>query len=105
MRTRLFATLIGMALCAGGTASADETYNTVPKGDALYAQCQATALKKYSGGTDDSPIAGQSKVEAFCTCMWNETPDNFKGDLASFSETAKGSAANKTCEKYSNWSD
>jgi hypothetical protein len=35
--------------------------------------------------------------------MWNETPDDFKGNLVAFSETAKGAATNKTCEKYSNW--
>jgi len=105
MRIRHLAALIGLALCAAGTASADDTYNTVPKGDTVYAQCQATSLKRYEGGTDASPIAGQSKVEAFCTCMWNETPDDFKGDLAKFSETTKGAATNKTCEKYANWSD
>jgi len=105
MRIRHLAALIGIALCGAGTASAADTYNTVPKDDALYSQCQSTALKKYEGGTDASPISGQTKVEAFCTCMWNETPDNFKGNLASFSETANGAAANKTCEKYANWSD
>jgi hypothetical protein len=105
MRIIPFAAILAVALCAAGTASADDTYNTVPAGDAVYAQCKTTALKRYDGGTDASPIAGQNKVEAFCTCMWNETPDNFRGNLATFSETPRGAAANKTCEKYSNWSD
>jgi hypothetical protein len=35
--------------------------------------------------------------------MWNETPEDFKGDLAKFSETPQGAAMNKTCEKYADW--
>ncbi len=92
------------ALSIGATtaALADE-YNTVPTGDAQYAQCRSYSTSKYTGGNERSPIAGQTKAEAFCTCMWNETPDNFRGNLASFAETARGAATNKTCEKYSDW--
>lgn len=80
-------------------------YNDVPAGDAQYTACKAYAKAKWEGGEEKSPIAGQSKAEAFCECMWNETPEDFKGDLAKFSETKNGAKSNKTCEKYSNWHD
>lgn len=48
-------------------------------------------------------MKGQSKAQAFCTCMWNETPEDFKGSLAKFAETAKGKSTNKICEKHSDW--
>jgi len=60
-------------------------------------------MKRWEGGGESSPIPGQSKAEAFCTCLWNETPDDFKGGLAKFSESDKGAKINKICEKYSNW--
>jgi hypothetical protein len=91
-----------LLLGAGGVAYA-QTYNTAPADDAQYQQCKSISATRYTGGTAASPIAGQTKLDAFCTCMWNETPDDFKGNLVAFSETAKGAAMNKTCEKYSNW--
>jgi hypothetical protein len=98
--------LIAAAALSMGTATAALAYeyNAVPAGDAQYAQCRSYSTSKYSGGDERSPIAGQSKVAAFCTCMWNETPDNFRGNLAAFAETSKGATINKTCEKYSDWS-
>jgi outer membrane biogenesis lipoprotein LolB len=90
-------------LLTTGSAFAADAYNTVSSDDAQFKQCKVYSMSKYEGGGESSPIAGQSKAEAFCTCMWNETPDDFKGDLAKFSETDKGAATNKTCEKYSNW--
>lgn len=84
-------------------SSAFAAYNDPPDGDAQFAQCKSYSLARWTGGSAASPIAGQSKVEAFCTCMWNETPEDFKGNLAKFSETAKGAEANAMCEKYSNW--
>lgn len=102
MNCPLMIIVSAFALCAAGSAFADE-YNAVPAGDAQFAQCKSWSLNKYTGGNDKSPIAGQTKVEAFCTCMWNETPDDFKGNLAAFAETTKGAAMNKTCEKYSSW--
>ena len=80
-----------------------DDYTAVPAGDAQFAQCIVYSAKVYEGGTNASPIAGQNKQTAWCTCMWNETPDDFKGDLAKFSETAKGAATNKICEKHANW--
>ena len=93
-------------LCATNLALAGEEYNEVPAGDAQYKQCKVYAAKLgWEGGGAKSPIAGQTKLEAFCTCMWNETPEDFKGNLATFSESAKGKTTNKICEKYSNWGD
>jgi hypothetical protein len=103
MKNFLVAALALTALGVTAAAHADE-YNAVPAGDAQYAQCKSYSTNKYSGGGARSPIDGQTKVEAFCTCMWNETPDNFRGNLASFAETTKGAAMNKVCEKYSDWS-
>lgn len=94
-----------LLLSAAATAFAADEYNKVPAGDKQYAACLTWANKNYEGGNEKSPIAGQNKAQAFCTCMWNETPDDFKGSLGKFSESAKGKATNKICEQYSNWGD
>jgi hypothetical protein len=93
----LFGT-VNLAFAAGD-------YNDVPPGDAQFRQCVSYANKNYEGGSAPSPIAGQTKVVAFCECMWNETPDDFRGNLAKFSESSAGKKINRTCEKYSNWGD
>ena len=91
--------------CTTNSAFAQE-YNTVPAGDAQYKQCIVYATKLgWEGGNEKSPIKGQTKVQAFCTCMWNETPDDFRGNLATFADSAKGKTTNKICEKHSNWSE
>ncbi|CAN5295432.1 hypothetical protein BH11PSE11_BH11PSE11_10480 [soil metagenome] len=96
-------TSVVLAFATGSTFAGDE-YNDVPAGDAQFKQCKAFAIKLgWEGGNEKSPIKGQTKVDAFCTCMWNETPEDFKGNLATFAESAKGKKINKTCEKYSNW--
>ena len=95
--------LATLSFCTAALA-ADE-YNDVPAGDRQYAQCISTSNKKWEGGTEKSPIKGQSKAEAFCTCLWNETPDNFRGNLATFSESTRGKSVNKICEKYADWYD
>jgi len=92
----------GLAL-TGAAIAADE-YTTVPTGEKQYAECLKYSATQYEGGDAKSPIAGQSKAEAWCTCMWNETPEGFKGNLAKFSETDKGKSTNKLCEKYADWS-
>ena len=105
MKKQMFSFAAAAAmLCIGASAFAADEYNKVPAGDAQYRQCLSYAAKLYEGGNDKSPIAGQTKAQAWCTCMWNETPDDFKGNLATFSESAKGKATNATCEKYSDWS-
>lgn len=101
--------LIGIAsivlLGASQAAFAAGDYNDVPSSDPQYRQCLAYSAKNYEGGNAPSPIPGQTKAAAFCECMWNETSDDFKGNLAKFSETAQGKKINKICEKYSNWGD
>ena len=98
----LFSTLL---LGCAVTALAADDYNKVPAGDKQYAACLTYSKKNYEGGDEKSPVAGQTKAQAFCTCMWNETPDDFKGDLAKFSESSKGKATNKICEKHADWHD
>lgn len=101
MNRKMLLLVSAFSLCA--SAGFAQSYNAVPAGDAQFAQCKSYANGKYTGGTAASPVAGQSKADAFCTCMWNETPDDFKGNLGAFADTAKGASTNKTCETYSNW--
>lgn len=103
---RILSTLAAVyALTSAGMVSAQTVYNTVPAGDGQYRQCLAYASKLYDGGKEASPIKGQTKEQAWCTCLWNETPDEFSGNLVKFSESAKGKRVNKICEAYSNWHD
>jgi hypothetical protein len=95
--------LSSVVLSFAHQAMAADDYNAPPAGDRQYASCVVYANKTYEGGDAPSPVRGQNKAQAFCTCMWNETPDDFKGGLAKFSETAKGAATNAICEKHSNW--
>lgn len=94
----------GLFLCAATSAFAVEDYN-VPTGDKQYNACISYSNKTYEGGNERSPVKGQTKAQAFCTCMWNETPEDFKGGLAKFAETSKGKSINKICEKHSDWSN
>ena len=95
------AILLGVS---GGAVAAGD-YNDVPAGDKQYSQCVDWSSKRYDGGNDKSPIKGQTKVQAFCECMWNETPDNFRGNLVKYAESAGGKKTNATCEKYSKWTE
>lgn len=102
--------LLQLAVAVAGltitsTALAADEYNKVPAGDPQFAECLKYSATQYEGGDAASPIPGQSKAQAWCTCMWNETPEDFKGNLAKFSETEKGKSMNKMCEKYAKWSD
>ena len=101
---KLMATTV--LLMSASLSFAADKYNDVssePEHQKQYNNCVSYANKKWEGGKEKSPIAGQNKAQAFCTCMWNETPDDFTGGLAKFSESPKGAAANKTCEKYADW--
>jgi len=102
--TRLFlpAILIAISFSAQPVLAAEE-YNEVPSGDKQYKNCKIYSMNKWEGGGESSPIPGQSKAEAFCTCLWNETPEDFSGGLAKFSESAMGVKVNAICERYSNW--
>ena len=103
MKSRVLTVVSILTLWSAGAAFAADEYNDVPAGDTQYAACMKYSMNKYEGGEISSPIHGQTKAQAWCTCMWNETPDNFRGDLAKFSETDKGAKMNAVCEKYSNW--
>lgn len=98
------AMLIAVSLAAAGSVWAAE-YNRVPAGDAQYRECLVYANRLYEGGDARSPVAGQTKAQAWCTCLWNETPDDFKGNLVTFSESANGKRINKLCETYADWGD
>jgi hypothetical protein len=101
-RLQLFI-LSAFSLCIAQSAFAVDEYNEVPSGNAQYKNCKIYSMNKWEGGGESSPIPGQSRAEAFCTCLWNETPDNFRGGLAKFSESEKGAKINAICEKYSDW--
>lgn len=96
------AAIVGFALA--GAAHAQSEYNKVPSDDAQYRQCLRYAANRYTGGDEPSPIRGQTKVQAWCTCLWNETPDDFRGNLVNFSESSRGARTNKICEAYADWS-
>ena len=105
-KNKFFATLASVVVLSAATsAQAADDYNTVPAGDQQYAACIAYSNRNYEGGNERSPVKGQTKAQAFCTCMWNETPDEFRGGLAKFAETAKGKSTNRICEKHSDWSN
>ncbi len=89
-------------LCLSPIAFAQE-YNKVPSDDPQYRQCLVRVNKLYEGGDEKSPIAGQNKAQAYCTCLWNETPDDFKGNLSKFADSDKGKKLDRVCTKYSNW--
>lgn len=99
---KLLAALIIFSACH--TAMAAEDYNKPPAGDKQYAACVKRSNDAYDGGNDQSPVRGQTKAQAFCTCLWNETPEDFTGGLAKFSETAKGKTLKTQCEKHADWS-
>ncbi|MBY0454412.1 MAG: hypothetical protein K2Q11_05965 [Burkholderiaceae bacterium] len=94
-----------LLLALVGSAFAATDYNRPPAGDPQYRQCLNHAATLYEGGDEPSPIKGQTKAQAWCTCMWNETSDDFRGNLVKFAETSKGKYTNKLCEKHSNWSE
>lgn len=91
-----------LAASACAFAQQDE-YVTVPKGDPQYLQCLSRVNKLYEGGDERSPIKGQNKAQAYCTCLWNETPDDFKGDLSKFADSPAGASLDRMCVKYSKW--
>jgi phosphoserine aminotransferase len=101
---KLLATITSaFLLCAATSALAATEYNAIPAGDKQYAACISYSNKNYEGGNEKSPVKGQSKAQAFCSCMWNETPDDFRGSLAKFAETSKGKSTNKLCEEHADW--
>ncbi|MBF0108186.1 MAG: hypothetical protein HQL76_03290 [Magnetococcales bacterium] len=95
--------MLGLALLMqSGAAFAYTDYNT-PTDDGQFKNCVAYSTNKWTGGDEPSPVPGQSKATAFCTCLWNETPDNFRGGLAKFSESEAGAQLSNLCSKHANW--
>jgi hypothetical protein len=107
MAIKLSAVSVVACFCFSSTsvALAKGDYNDVPKNDLQYLECLVYSKKNYEGGDEPSPIRGQTKAEAFCECLWNETPDDFRGNLAKFSESRRGKEINRVCERYSDWRD
>ena len=105
MKKTIALTASALWLVFSSSAFAATSYNRPPADDAQYRQCLRYAAKLYEGGDEASPIKGQTKAEAWCTCMWNETPEDFAGNLVKFSESAKGKATNRLCEKHADWSE
>lgn len=101
---RLLQTL-AFSLCSiafAGAALAQE-YNRVPPNDPQYKQCLVRVNAIYDGGDERSPIAGQNKAQAYCSCLWNETPDDFRGNLSKFADSDRGKKLDRVCTRYSNW--
>jgi len=81
-----------------------QEYNRVPAcDDAQYSQCINYVNSNYEGGSLMSPYKGQTKAAAWCTCAWNETSDDFRGNLGSFAETPRGKSMMKICDTYAQW--
>ena len=103
MKKYLFPIVSTLLLGITSAAFAAGGYNDVPSSDPQFQSCIAYANNNYSGGNEASPVPGQTKVAAYCECMWNETSDDFRGNLVKFAETEQGKNTNAICEKYSNW--
>lgn len=100
----LVSTLLPVVLWAGAaTAMAATDYNDPPAGDKQYAMCVKTSNKDYTGGNAQSPVRGQTKAEAYCTCLWNETAEDFQGSLSKYAESLQGRRIKKICEKHADW--
>jgi len=96
-----FACIFSIACIAPSKA---QEYNRVPASDnAQYSQCISYVNSNYEGGSLMSPYAGQTKAAAWCTCAWNETSDDFRGNLGTFAETPRGKSMMKTCDAYAQW--
>ncbi len=100
---RLLTVAASLCLVAFAAPVFAQEYNKVPADDPQYKQCLVRVNKLYEGGDEKSPIRGQNKAEAYCACLWNETPDDFKGNLSKFADSDKGKKLDKVCTKYSNW--
>ena len=81
-----------------------QEYNRVPASyNAQYSQCISYVNSNYEGGSLMSPYRGQTKAAAWCTCAWNETSDDFRGNLGAFAETPRGKSMMKVCDAYAEW--
>ena len=103
MKRFLTAVASAVLFAAAGPAFAQEEYNTVPAGDAEYKQCLARLNDLHTGGEERSSIRGQNNDQAYCSCLWNETPEDFKGNLSKFADSERGKRLDTMCTKYSAW--
>ena len=99
----LSASIAAIVLATLSASASAQEYNTVPAGDAQYKECLVRVTKIYDDGNAKSPIRGQNKSQAYCTCLWNETPDDFRGNLSKFADSDRGKRIDKICTKYSDW--
>ena len=84
--------------------SSAQEYNRVPASDnAQYSQCISYTNSNYEGGSLMSPWPGQTKAAAWCTCAWNETAEDFRGNLGKFAETPQGKEKLRLCDAYAKW--
>jgi hypothetical protein len=107
-RKKRYFCIAAATMCFGFLSSSlkvsAQEYNRVPASDnSQYSQCITYINGNYQGGSLMSPYKGQTKAAAWCTCAWNETPEDFKGNLGQYAETNRGKALMKTCDEYSNW--
>ncbi len=101
-----FASVISalLLLSISNFAVAAGSYPDVPADDEQLRGCYSYALDNWEDGHyDRSPILGQSKIQAFCECLWHEAPEKFKNHWYKFSWIPKGMVANEFCQDYSNW--
>ncbi len=107
LKKRIFciaAATISFGFLSSSLKVSAQEYNRVPASDnSQYSQCITYINSNYQGGSLMSPYKGQTKAAAWCTCAWNETPEDFKGNLGQYAETNRGKALMKTCDEYSNW--
>ncbi len=73
MKSRVLTVVSILTLWSAGVAFAADEYNDVPAGDSQSRPGMKFSMNKYDGGEISSPIHGQTKAQAWCTCMWNET--------------------------------
>lgn len=86
-------------------STAATAYTIPPSSEKMYPQCVKAINDMYTGGNARSPIRNQTKAQAYCICLWNETPEDFKGNLAKFGESKRGAKIKRMCEKHANWSE
>ena len=103
MKNLLSAVVSACLFAVAAPALAADDYNPVPPGDPQFKSCLVRVNKLYEGGDEKSPVAGQNKAQAYCTCLWNETPDDFRGNLSKFADSERGKKLDKLCTKHSQW--
>jgi len=84
--------------------SGGEGGGAAPANAANLLACVKYVSKTYEGGEAPSPVAGQSKTQAWCSCFQREKPD-FAGDLGAYLETGPGKKTDTLCNRYADWGE